>query len=142
MLDGWDNQEPTSQKKREDFRRFLVDAHKASYVPVCIAGSDEIMTAEPAVVIHNDNDEGDPSTFLPSAPRETSRDSLARSQSSQIGVAMRRVTPRGLERSQAIRHLDLNGSGSGSYSLSTLGQSIVEDQDAECKLQEVKTNGL
>ena len=71
MLDGWDNQEPTSQKKREEFRRFLVDAHKASYVPVCIAGSKEVMTAEPAVVIHSDNDEGDPSLFLPRSAQDT-----------------------------------------------------------------------
>ena len=53
LLDGWNTDEPTSVKEREEFRRFLVDAHKAAYVPVCIAGNDddEFLTAEPAVVV-------------------------------------------------------------------------------------------
>lgn len=53
LLDGWNTEETTSVKEREEFRRFLVDAHKAAYVPVCIAGTDDddIMTAEPAVVV-------------------------------------------------------------------------------------------
>ena len=40
LLDGWDTTEETSLERREEFRRFLVDAHKAAYVPVCIAGTD------------------------------------------------------------------------------------------------------
>eukprot|EP00934_Nitzschia_sp_Nitz4_P000795 Nitzschia sp. Nitz4//scaffold32_size149145//19447//26119//NITZ4_002866-RA/size149145-augustus-gene-0.25-mRNA-1//1//CDS//3329548030//795//frame0 len=52
LLDGWDTNAETSEKKREEFRRFLVDCHKAAYVPVCIAGDKTAMiTAEPAVVI-------------------------------------------------------------------------------------------
>jgi hypothetical protein len=137
MLDGWDNQETTSQKKREDFRRFLVDAHKASYVPVCIAGSKEIMTAEPAVVIAHDNDEGDPSIFLPKqgvsgAWDTSSRDlSAARSLSSQFGVALRRVTPRSLERTQATRHFDFTGNGSTRFTNNTREQSIAEEEYGE-----------
>jgi hypothetical protein len=51
LLDGWDNTIPSSAEKREEFRRFLVDAHKAAYIPVCIAGgATNILTAEPAVV--------------------------------------------------------------------------------------------
>lgn len=52
LLDGWDTNEETSRSKREEFRQFLVDCHKAAYVPVCIA-SDEatVITSEPAVVI-------------------------------------------------------------------------------------------
>ena len=53
LLDGWDMANPESVETREARRKFLVDAHKAAYVPVCIAGtsSDDKLTAEPAVVI-------------------------------------------------------------------------------------------
>lgn len=58
LLDGWDNAIPTSAEKREEFRQFLVDAHKAAYIPVCIAGgATNILTAEPAVVMPTDNDD-------------------------------------------------------------------------------------
>lgn len=145
LLDGWDNQECTSQKKREDFRRFLVDAHKASYVPVCIAGSKEIMTAEPAVVIAQDNDEGDPSIFLPKGG--SSADNMmysgdlssARSNSSQFGVAMRRVTPRSsLERTMGSRHFDFSGNGSTGVGLRE--ESIAEEHDGSFSLDEVNVH--
>ena len=32
LLDGWDNTVPTTIEAREEFRRFLVDAHKAAYI--------------------------------------------------------------------------------------------------------------
>ena len=53
LLDGWDTAKPESSDTREARRQFLVDAHKAAYVPVCIAGtsSNDKLTAEPAVVI-------------------------------------------------------------------------------------------
>lgn len=54
LLDGWNTAEETSEKERQEFRKFLVDAHKAAYVPVCIAGAedeDSFLTAEPAVVV-------------------------------------------------------------------------------------------
>ena len=58
LLDGWDNAIPTSVEKREEFRQFLVDAHKAAYIPVCIAGgATNILTAEPAVVMPSENDD-------------------------------------------------------------------------------------
>jgi len=58
LLDGWDTSAPTSVEKREEFRRFLVDSHKAAYVPVCIAGETvNVLTAEPAAVIPLDYDE-------------------------------------------------------------------------------------
>ena len=52
LLDGWDTTAETGADRREEFRRFLVDAHKAAYVPVCLAGTDtdHFITAEPAVV--------------------------------------------------------------------------------------------
>ncbi len=52
LLDGWDTNVETSQEKRAEFRKFLVDCHKAAYVPVCIAGDQStFITAEPAVVV-------------------------------------------------------------------------------------------
>lgn len=53
LLDGWNNMGGSSVEKREEFRRFLVDAHKAAYVPVCLAATDtdDFLTAEPAVVV-------------------------------------------------------------------------------------------
>lgn len=49
-LDG--GQESFSQSQREEFRRWLVDCHKASYVPTCLLGSKEnLLTVEPAVVV-------------------------------------------------------------------------------------------
>lgn len=59
LLDGWDTVDQTSAEKREEYRRFLVDAHKAAYVPVCIAGGsshEEGLTAEPAVVVPLESD--------------------------------------------------------------------------------------
>lgn len=57
QLDGWDNTVPTSGEKRDEYRKFLVDAHKAAYVPICIAGgSTAALTAEPALVIPHEND--------------------------------------------------------------------------------------
>ena len=57
-LDGWDSKARTSRKTREEFRSWLVDAHRASYVPICLAGSESPLTVEPAVVVstRRDND--------------------------------------------------------------------------------------
>jgi len=57
LLDGWDTNEESCGSKREEFRQFLVDCHKAAYVPVCIA-SDEatVITSEPAVVVQLETD--------------------------------------------------------------------------------------
>lgn len=80
LLDGWDTATEYSVEKREEFRQFLVDAHKAAYVssvfirmlsrwthanaiqvPVCLAGTDtdEFLTAEPAIVVHTEADDVD-----------------------------------------------------------------------------------
>jgi hypothetical protein len=57
LLDGWDTNEDSSLSRREEFRQFLVDCHKAAYVPVCIASSEGLMiTSEPAVVVPIEND--------------------------------------------------------------------------------------
>lgn len=55
-LDGWDLKKPITLAEREDFRRWLVDCHKASYIPICLAGLDNFLTAEPAVVISSERE--------------------------------------------------------------------------------------
>lgn len=48
-------QDSYSESQREEFRRWLVDCHKASYVPTCLLGStDNLLTVEPAVVVPRD----------------------------------------------------------------------------------------
>ena len=131
MLDGWDIQQPTSMKKREDFRKFLVDSHKAAYIPVCIAGMEDVMTAEPAAVISHVNDEGHPATF---EPPDKSRAASASSQnSSQVGVAMRRVAPpKTLERSRETRNLSVNDDENRHFSFSAvdhINEEYVGDGD-------------
>lgn len=55
-LDSW--QDSHSLKEREEYRRWLVDCHKASYVPLCLLGTKKnLLTAEPAVVVPRDSDE-------------------------------------------------------------------------------------
>lgn len=57
LLDGWDTNEVSYALKREEFRQFLVDCHKAAYVPVCIASEEAtVITCEPAVVVHLETD--------------------------------------------------------------------------------------
>mmetsp|Transcript_12551 Transcript_12551/g.21929 ORF Transcript_12551/g.21929 Transcript_12551/m.21929 type:complete len:270 (+) Transcript_12551:122-931(+) len=68
-LDGWNVKEETSVKEREDFRKWLVDCHKASYIPVCVNGEDNFLTAEPAAVIATDRDDDEvvPAPMTPDA---------------------------------------------------------------------------
>ena len=56
-LDMCNSSKNASLQERQSFRNFLVDAHKAAYIPVCIAGSaTSMLTAEPAVAISTDLD--------------------------------------------------------------------------------------
>jgi len=67
QLDGWDNTLPTSKEIREEYRKFLVDAHRAAYVPICLVGDNaKNLTYEPAVVVphHNDMLEAFPSPSI------------------------------------------------------------------------------
>lgn len=49
QLDGWEHTE--TQQDREKYRRWLVDCHKASYVPICLSGGEDFLTSQPAVVV-------------------------------------------------------------------------------------------
>ena len=76
-LDGLEVKEATSPELRESFRRFLVDAHKAAYVPVCLArGATRdsplkscVFTSEPACVVKHDSDVVDTPRIATSAPQ-------------------------------------------------------------------------
>jgi hypothetical protein len=39
-----------SDHRREEYRRWLVDCHKASYVPICLAGTESLLTVDFATV--------------------------------------------------------------------------------------------
>lgn len=81
-LDMVDNTLATSRKQREEYRKFLVDAHKAAYVPICLAG--EIasgLTFEPADVIDHRNDPLRPNPI----PQNTTNDS-------ELGLGVQEVS--------------------------------------------------
>lgn len=56
QLDGWDSSQPKSFAELEVFRKWLVDCHKAAYVPICLSGADNFLTVEPAVVLPTERD--------------------------------------------------------------------------------------
>lgn len=107
LLDGWNATETSSMSEREEFRRFLVDAHKAAYVPVCLAATDtdDFLTAEPALVVPLETDSDAPiprtASVSPSehsaalSPDSMSIDaqsnSFQRRTSLQLGATLRRV---------------------------------------------------
>lgn len=59
QLDGWEHTE--TMDSREKYRRWLVDCHKASYVPICLSGGDDFLTVQPAVVVPTHKDKVLPS---------------------------------------------------------------------------------
>lgn len=54
QLDGWDYVKLSSYESREEFRKWLVDCHKASFIPMCLAGKDNFFSYEPAVALPDD----------------------------------------------------------------------------------------
>ena len=63
LLSALDSSFPLSAEKREEYRKFLVDSHKAAYVPICMAvGETTCLTKEPAEVIPYE-DEDDEATL-------------------------------------------------------------------------------
>ena len=51
QLDSHSEKLSSNTKAREDFLRWLVDCHKASFIPMCLAGKDNILTREAATVV-------------------------------------------------------------------------------------------
>ena len=67
LLDGWDNLDDMTMERREEHRRFLVDAHRAAYIPACIAGTESatILTNSPAMVV--------PHSIIDSPPKQSQK---------------------------------------------------------------------
>jgi hypothetical protein len=81
-LDEW--------QKREEFRRWLVDCHKASYLPTCLSGGTKnLLTAEPAMIVAKPIPNDSP-TNLPEMDGDKNLRGLFRRQSAQKGGIMRR----------------------------------------------------
>jgi hypothetical protein len=70
QLDGWDHCKTLADRER--YRRWLVDCHKASYVPICLAGGADFLTSQPAVAVPTmrdlDVEEDDESTVAANSP--------------------------------------------------------------------------
>ena len=49
QLDGWGVGHTLDARER--YRRWLVDTHKASYVPLCLSGGEDFLTSQPAVTV-------------------------------------------------------------------------------------------
>jgi hypothetical protein len=48
-LDGWGVGKTV--EGRERYRQWLVDTHKAAYVPLCLSGGEDFLTSQPAVTV-------------------------------------------------------------------------------------------
>lgn len=147
-LDGLDIQNFPNRDLREGFRRFMVDAHKAAYVPVCLArgkvqdGNEAayVFTSEPSCVVDHVSD-----IMLPGdTPRGPTDDShvgfrstspisnVDRSQSAytQFGVSLRRISPRN-DTASALCGISLNDDGSVTTSIATPPAPIPENEKVE-----------
>ena len=53
LLDGSESLDEMTMERREKHLRFLVDAHRAAYIPACIAGTESAsaISDTPAVVV-------------------------------------------------------------------------------------------
>lgn len=105
LLDGWDTTTPSSMEKREDFRRFLVDAHKAAYIPVCIAShTTSSLTAQPAVVVPRDGDVD--ASILDSMENTDNVNETKTTRFTpdfdQLGVSLRRITTNHVSRFEGL----------------------------------------
>jgi hypothetical protein len=93
-LDGWDRSRPSTMESREEYRRWLVDCHRASFVPICVAGNDSCITLEPAVVVPDGNDRDHSSGTLSESHRSRLHTATSRSSinSNQRGATFRRMS--------------------------------------------------
>eukprot|EP00536_Pseudo-nitzschia_multiseries_P011223 jgi/Psemu1/289570/fgenesh1_pg.371_\ len=87
-LDGWNVEEGMSDVERERYRKWIVDCHKAAYVPVCVNADDNYLTAEPAVVIPMEED----NPFQSSMDHDGSNDSRDQSSISSPTYARQRTS--------------------------------------------------
>ena len=107
VLDGWDHSTPSSMERREEFRQFLVDAHKAAYIPICIAGgATSVLTAEPAVVVPHENDNRPITRTADTTNNDTPFTQSRKRANSQFGVSLRRMSTTALS-SQVVDGSDI-----------------------------------
>lgn len=152
LLDGWDLTEETSMGQREEFRRFLVDAHKAAYVPVCVAGTDtdDYLTAEPAVVVPDERDtdyaepafqeiadeplhsQGQPEIvptpeLLPAARRSSQHGAMLRRAVNTLAAQRRRGSSMGSDYFNSFKEEDF--STASPFERSTSGRDLFQKRD-------------
>jgi hypothetical protein len=136
-LDGLDIQDFPTKDLREGFRRFMVDAHKAAYVPVCLArgaGQDNVQssyvfTSEPSCVVDHVNDivlpgdtprvAGDDESQFSFRPSQNPHVEQAQRAYTQFGVTLRRVSPRNELARGGISNPHLNNDGSITTSIAS-----------------------
>jgi len=141
LLDGWDTEGATSSQHREEFRRFLVDAHKAAYIPVCIAGPDleGLITQEPAVVLPLETDIAPiPSQELPFREASINRNGsdTTSDKTVQHGVTLRRAgsSSRALLRQRnASQGTDGSRPQGGDGSFAVAGEEKSEEEEYRSK---------
>eukprot|EP00980_Cylindrotheca_fusiformis_P009792 scaffold2156_cov115-Cylindrotheca_fusiformis.AAC.17 len=128
QLDGWDYVKLSSYESREEFRKWLVDCHKASFIPICLAGKDNFFSYEPAVAIP---DEAKSPTVSPSVDSKITSDSEASCyyDSEQKGAMFRRMTLSGAV-APGMVHPDTLFDGDLYLSA---GESEMEDEEAPLK---------
>ncbi len=73
-LDGWKVGQEMSFVERERYRKWVVDCHKASYVPVCVNAEDDYLTSEPSVVIPTPEEMDNQLPFMDGMGSNESRD--------------------------------------------------------------------
>eukprot|EP00533_Pseudo-nitzschia_delicatissima_P009379 CAMPEP_0116084330 /NCGR_PEP_ID=MMETSP0327-20121206/3747_1 /TAXON_ID=44447 /ORGANISM="Pseudo-nitzschia delicatissima, Strain B596" /LENGTH=1201 /DNA_ID=CAMNT_0003575273 /DNA_START=88 /DNA_END=3693 /DNA_ORIENTATION=+ len=62
-----------TNQEREKYRRWLVDCHKASYVPICVSGGEDFLTIQPAAVVSINESEGEKIFSTPRKPSPTGK---------------------------------------------------------------------
>ena len=148
-LDGWKVDEEMPFMERERYRKWVVDCHKASYVPVCVNAEDDYLTSEPAVVIPtrkemdmDSHDQSSASSPKPSGRARTSTVdsmgsllSLSQKNQSQRGAIFRRVGGATMFSNQNLGHSSFileEGELSASYVVENKsGESDLDDQSRE-----------
>ena len=83
--------------EREEYRRWLVDCHKACYLPTCMSGDENLLTAEPAIVISDNTNNmlesitEDSDEIGASSPKGQFRNSMVNPELKELQMSMRKV---------------------------------------------------
>ncbi len=87
-----DHEDEDPWREREEFRCWLVDCHKASYLPTCLSGdgTKSLLTAEPAIVVPKPKRVTDESAEDHYSATDKNMRNLFKRQVAQKGGIMRR----------------------------------------------------